>query len=100
MSNLDEKKKHADKEIGTTVDAIITSKAVKGFPKWEDMPKTDNILVLSWEDIFGHAKGLGTTLSRAQVIKAFDIACKNSDNEYMMGAFWANVEYAIDEVKD
>jgi len=94
--------KGAEANTSTSVDAIIEEpkEKEKGFPKWEDMPKSDIILTLSWEDIFAQAKQLGIYLSRAQVIEAFAIACRNSDNEYMMGAFWANVEYAIDEVKD
>jgi len=93
-----EKKKQVEKEIGATVNAIIGDKETPGFPKWEDMPKPDNILVLSWEDIWAQAKERGINLSRSQIVEAFDKAVRNAGNECMMGAFWANVDFAIDEV--
>ena len=69
------------------------------YPNWENMPKPKPILTLSWEDIYEYAKENDTELTREQVIKAFEFAEHNSSNECIMGAFNANLEYAIDQVK-
>jgi len=57
-----------------------------------------NILQMSEDDIRAQAEENGIKLTKEQVVEAFDIAVDNADNECLMNAFWANIDYAIDEV--
>jgi len=56
------------------------------------------ILEMHRDDIKGQAEMNGIKLTKEQVDEAFDLAVRNNDNECLMNAFWANVDYAIDEV--
>jgi len=56
------------------------------------------ILQMHRQDIKEQAKSRGIKLTNDQVEEAFDFAVGNADNECLMNAFWANVDYAIDEV--
>ncbi len=66
-------------------------------PKWDDMPKDESILSIAWEDVWAKAKERGLNLTREQIIEAFNHAVRNCSNEAMMGSFWANVDFGIDE---
>ena len=62
------------------------------------MPKPVDIMKMSWEDIEAQAEMRKIKLTKKQIIEAFDLAERNSTNECLMGAYWANIDYAIDEV--
>jgi len=66
--------------------------------KGQKMPEPVTVLTLSWEDVYGKFCMEGIDPTKEMIEEAFEIACHNADNEYMMGGFWANIEYAISEV--
>ena len=69
-------------------------------PKWKNMPKDEPVMNVSWEDIYARAYDNGINLTKEQVINAFQKFINNKHNEYLMGAFWDNIDYAIEEVSN
>jgi len=62
------------------------------------MPKPYSILTLSWEDVYAKFLEEKIIPTKEMIEEAFEYACNNSDNEYMMNGFWTNIEYAISEI--
>ena len=65
--------------------------------KGKGMPKPESILTISWEDVYSEFIERGIDPTKEMIEDAFDFAVENSDNECIMGAFRANVEFAVDE---
>ena len=65
--------------------------------KFKGMPKPESILTISWEDVYSEFIERGIDPTKEMIEDAFDFAVQNSDNDCIMGAFRANVEFAVDE---
>ena len=68
--------------------------------KNKGMPKPESILTISWEDVYSKFIDHGIDPTKEMIEEAFDFAVQNSGNECIMGAFWANVEFAVNETRD
>jgi len=65
---------------------------------YKDMPDPKPLLVVTWQDIVGHARGRGIAdLTREQVIAVFD-GIGYGDRTVNMDDFWTAVELGTDAV--
>lgn len=67
--------------------------------KGKCMPKPESILTISWEDVYSEFIERGIDPTKEMIEDAFDFAVENSDNECIMGAFNANIEYAVTQLE-
>ncbi len=67
--------------------------------KDKGMPKPESILTISWEDVYSEFIDRGIDPTKEMIEEAFDFAVHNSDNECIMGAFNANIEYAVTQLE-
>lgn len=69
------------------------------YESWNDMPDPEPLFLMSWEDIFLHARDLDIDLTRQQVIDIFN-AIKELGMEFETDPYWDTIEYHVREHLD